>query len=207
MSVRVNLLPEATKQKDQAAQQRSLVGLAGVLLLAVLGGIYVWATMQVNDAEERLAAEEATTADLRGQQAELVGFQELADRRDRATQTLMTAMGGEVSLAALLQDVAAVMPGDAQIESLAINLPPEPDPLVPAVGTLNMTGKTLTSHAPGVERVLLSLDKIVSFRDLYLNSSTLDEPDSTVATFSLDGQVGVETRTERYAEGLPEELR
>jgi Tfp pilus assembly protein PilN len=207
MSVRVNLLPEATKQKDRAAQQRSLVGLAGVVLLAILGGIYAWATMQVNDAEEQLAVEEARTAELRGEQAELVGFQELADRRDRATQTLITAMGSEVSLAALLQDVAAVMPGDAQIESLAINLPPEPDPLVPAVGTLNMTGKTLTSHAPGVERVLLSLDKIVSFRDLYLNSSTLDDPESTVATFSLDGQVGVETRTDRYAEGLPEELR
>jgi Tfp pilus assembly protein PilN len=207
MSVRVNLLPEATKQKDRAAQQRSLVGLAAVLLLAVLGGIYAWAAMQVNDAEELLATEEARTAELRGEQAELVGFQELADRRDRATQTLITAMGSEVSLAALLQDVAAVMPGDAQIESLAINLPPEPNPEAPGVGTLNMTGKTLTSHAPGVERVLLSLDKIVSFRDLYLNSSTLDDPESTVATFSLDGQVGIETRTERYAEGLPEELR
>jgi Tfp pilus assembly protein PilN len=211
MSVRVNLLPEATKQKDKAAQQRSLVGLAGVLLLAVLGGLYVWATMQVSDAEDMLAAEEATSAQLRGERAELVGFEQLAQRRDVSDQLLVGGLSDEVSVAGVLQDIAAVMPGDAQLDSLTVTVTGAPDPADPEAaiswGSFNMNGQTLTSHAPGVERTLISLDKIVSFRDLYLNSTTLNDPESSVATFSLDGQIGPEAATDRYVDGLPEELR
>lgn len=207
MSVRVNLLPEATKQHDRASQQRSLAALAGVVLLAGLGGVYLWSSSQVNQAGEQLIAEQNRTSELRGEQAELVAFQELADRRDLSHDILVTALGDEVSFAGVLQDVAAVMPMDTQLETFAVSIPTVADPASEGVGTLSVTGKTLASHAPGVERVLLSLDKIVSFRNAYLNSSTLDENDERIATFSLDGQIGVEAETGRYANGIPEELR
>jgi Tfp pilus assembly protein PilN len=207
MSVRVNLLPEATKQRDRAAQQRSLAALAGVVLLAGLGGVYLWQSSQVSQAEDQLLAEQARTSHLRGEQAELIAFEELADRRERSDEILISALGDEVSLAGVLQDVAAVMPADTQLETFAVNIPSPSDPETDAVGTLSLTGKTLASHAPGVERVLISLDKVVSFREAYLNSSTLDEDDGRIATFSLDGQIGSEAETDRYADGLPEEWR
>jgi Tfp pilus assembly protein PilN len=207
MSVRVNLLPEATKQRDRAAQQRSLAALAGVVLLAGLGGVYLWQSSQVSQAEDQLLAEQARTSHLRGEQAELIAFEELADRRERSDEILISALGDEVSLAGVLQDVAAVMPADTQLETFAVNIPSPSDPETDAVGTLSLTGKTLASHAPGVERVLISLDKVVSFREAYLNSSTLDEDDGRIATFSLDGQIGSEAETDRYANGLPEEWR
>jgi Tfp pilus assembly protein PilN len=207
MSVRVNLLPEATKQRDRAAQQRSLAALAGVVLLAGLGGVYLWQSSQVSQAEDQLLAEQARTSHLRGEQAELIAFEELADRRERSDEILISALGDEVSLAGVLQDVAAVMPADTQLETFAVNIPSPSDPETDAVGTLSLTGKTLASHAPGVERVLVSLDKVVSFREAYLNSSTLDEDDGRIATFSLDGQIGSEAETDRYADGLPEEWR
>ena len=210
MSVRVNLLPEATKQRDRAAQQRSLAALAGVALLAGLGGVYLWQSSQVSQAEELLAIERLETSGLRGDAAELVAFEELADRREQADVTLTTSMASEVSLAGVFQDIAAVMPGDTQIDNVTINItgPPAPDgPSANDYGSFNIVGRTLTSHAPGVERLLLSLEKIVSFRELYLNSSTLTEPDEDIAAFSLDGQIGPEAATDRYREGLPEELR
>jgi Tfp pilus assembly protein PilN len=207
MSVRVNLLPEATKQRDRAAHQRSLAALVGVVFLAGLGGVYLWQSSQVSQAEDQLAAEQTRTSELRGDQAELIAFQELADRRDRSDDILMTALSDEVSLAGVLQDIAAVMPTDTQLETVAFSIATVDDPAVTGVGTLSLTGKTLTAHAPGVERVLLSLDKIVSFREAYLNSSTLDEDDGRIATFSLDGQIGVEAETGRYAHGIPEALR
>ena len=111
---------------------------------------------------------------------------------------------------------------DTQLETLAITIdrpgdpsvlgdpgeiaPPE-QPVDAPVGAFSVTGKTLTSHAPGVERVLLSLDKIVSFRELHLNSSTLDEQDEPIATFTLEGLIGPDSKTERYADGLPEDFR
>jgi Tfp pilus assembly protein PilN len=208
MSVRVNLLPEATKQRDRASQQRSIAALAGVVLLAGLGGVYLWASSQVKQAEDELIAQQAVSAELRGEQAELVAFQELADRRDQSDALLIAAMADEVSAAGLLQDIAAVLPSDTQLETLVVTMTPPDDVVLGApVGILSLTGKTLTSHAPGVERVLISLDKVVSFRQLYLNSSTLDENDERVATFSLDGQIGQEAATRRYATGLPEDLR
>jgi Tfp pilus assembly protein PilN len=207
MSVRVNLLPESTKQRDRAAQQRSIAALAGVALLAGLGGVYLWQSSQVSQAEDTLFAEQARTSELRGDQAELIAFQELADRRDRSDEILSTALSDEVSFAGVLQDVAAVLPADTQLETFAFDIPAVPDPTSEMVGTLTVTGKTLASHSPGVERVMLSLDKVVSFRDPYLNSSTLEEGDERIATFSLDGQIGPEAETGRYVNGLPEVLR
>jgi Tfp pilus assembly protein PilN len=207
MSVRVNLLPEATKQRDRAAQQRSIAALAGVVLLAGLGGVYLWQSSQVTQAEEQLVAEQLRSSELRGEQAELVVFQELADRRDRSTEVLQTTMGDEVSVAGILQDVALVMPPDTELETLDVSLAePEIDGR-PTVGTLNITGRTLTAHAPGVERVLLALDKIASLKEPYMNSSTLQETDGRVAVFSIDSQIGQEAETGRYTDGLPKESR
>jgi Tfp pilus assembly protein PilN len=208
MSVRVNLLPEATKARGRAQKQRTVVAAGFLVLLAGLGGTYVWASGQVKAAEQELAVEQARTTQLRGEQAELIAFSELADRRDASDALLTTALADEVSMAGVLQDVAATMPGDTQVETLTVTLqtPEEPTPSSP-VASFNMTGKTLTAHAPGVERVMISLDKVVSFRDLYLNSSALDELEDRIAAFSLDGQIGPEALTGRYVEGLPEELR
>jgi hypothetical protein len=207
VSVRVNLLPEATKQRSRASQQRAVAGLAGVVLLAGLGAVYWVGAAQIRTAEDELAAEQARTSQLRGEEAELIAFRELADRRDRSDELLRTALGGEVSVAGLLQDVAAVMPTDTQLETLTVQISGPTDGGSPAVGSFNATGKTLSAHAPGVERVLIQLDKVVSFSELYLNSSTLDDPEGRVATFSLDGIVGQEALTQRYVGGLPEELR
>jgi Tfp pilus assembly protein PilN len=206
-SVRVNLLPEATKARDRAAQQRGVaVSLALVFLLA-LGGVFWWLNGQVEDAESRLAVAQAQTAQLRTETEQLVAFRDLAQRRDDAMMTLQLAMGDEVGAAGILQDVAAVIPTDAQLETLSVTMAPPLADDDPAVGSFNLTGKTLASHAPGVERVLLQLDKVSGFDELYLNSSSLDEMEARVATFSLDGQLDRVVRTERYADGLPEELR
>ena len=208
MSVRVNLLPEATKQRGRENQQRLIAGGAVALVLLALGGVWFWASSQVRQAEDRLADEQAITAGLRSEQAELVAFRDLADRRERVDAVLTDSLGNEVSVAGILQDLAAVMPDDAQFDTLTINIQPEGGVASAAIGSVTITGQSLTSHAPGVERILLSLEKLATFGDLFLNSSTLDiEADDPIVTFSVDGAIQVEARTDRYAEGLPEELR
>ncbi len=207
MSVRVNLLPEATKQRGRDNQQRLLAAAAAGVLLLALGGVWWWAASQVRQAEDQLAAEQSVTAGLRAEEAELIAFRDLATRRDLATEVLVASLSDEVSLAGVLQDLAAVMPEDAQIDTLAVNLQGVPE-RTDVMGNLVITGQTLTSHAPGVERMLLALEKITTFGDLFLNSSTLDqEQEDPVAGFSLEGAVRAEARTDRYVTGLPGELR
>jgi hypothetical protein len=73
-----------------------------------------------------------------------------------------------------------------------------------------MNGKSLESHAPGVERFLISLDKVASFVDLHVSpprSRATRRTPTTGPSPSVDGQIGPEVLTGRYDDGLPEELR
>ena len=211
MSVRVNLLPEATKQRGRDNQQRLLAAAAAGALLLVLGGVWLWASGQVRQAEDQLAAEQNVTAGLRAEEAELIAFRDLADRRDQAVEVLVASLSEEVSVAGVLQDLAAVMPEDAQLDTFSLNLAAPPEDRADVVGSFNLTGQTLAAHAPGVERILLSMEKITTFGDMFLNSSSLaddlEELDDRVAAYSLDGMIRTEARTERYADGLPGEQR
>ena len=210
MSVRVNLLPQAAADKQEASRQRSMVALGAVVLLAVLGLAYWWQVARVNDAEEQLAIEQARVDEVQAEVRALGEFAELQERQRDADDALRTTLAGEVTFAGILQDLAAVIPSDAQVDSLGISVGDERvDETTGArsIGAFTMTGKTLTSHAPGVERLLISLDKIASFSNVFVTSSSLDEPDDDVASFSVEGDLGPELLTRRYADGLPEELR
>jgi Tfp pilus assembly protein PilN len=216
MSVRVNLLPQEQTARQAAARQRTGIIAGAAVLVVALGGAYVWASSQVTEAETRLAAAQDVSAGLRLEVEQLADIRELDQRRTETIELLSTTLAGEVSMAGILQDVASVIPSDTQLDALNVDITPvaadapadatlgaEPG----AIGAVNLTGKTLEAHAPGVERFLLELDKVAGFRDLYVNSSALDDPDERVATYSIDAAIGPEALTGRYWTGLPEELR
>ena len=210
MSVRVNLLPRETRARQVATRQRQGAVGGFVLLVLLLAGVYVWQVSRVNDAQAQLAVEQDETAHLQRQVDDLVEFRDLAQQREEMDTTLQVALGGEASVAGILQDVAAVMPDDTQLDTLNVHLGEEAtDDTTGAatVGSFTATGQMLTSHAPGVERLLRSLDQVAGFVDLSVGSSALDEPDEDVATFSVDGRFSPEVLTGRYVDGLPEELQ
>ncbi|MFA9429170.1 PilN domain-containing protein [Egicoccus sp. AB-alg2] len=209
MSVRVNLLPQVTREQARAAKQRRILAASGLGLLVAVGGVHWWGTGQLRDAEDRLAAAELRTAELQGEVAQMSEYRELEELGMKANASLTEAMAGEVSLAWILSDLASVMPADAQLETITINMPrPDPAAETTSVGSFTITGKTVETHAPGVEAILHELGKVAIFRNLYFNSSSLDDEEGTeVATFSVDGELAPFAKTGRYAEGLPEGLR
>jgi Tfp pilus assembly protein PilN len=210
MSVRVNLLPRETHERQAAARQRLGV-LAGVVgLLALLGLAYWWQAMQLSDAETELAEEEAVLAGLEQQLAALQEFEELEERIERDERLIASALADEVSFAAILQDVAAVMPSDAQFEQLTISssaAAPSEGIERPSWGTLSAQGSSLANHAPGLERLLLQFDKIAAFHDLFFTNSSLDDADDEIVSFNVEAELGPEILTGRYQDGIPEELR
>jgi hypothetical protein len=209
MSVRVNLLPAATRERDRAIRQRGVAGAMFLVLLLGLGSVWLVQDRKLGDLEAELAAEQAVLAALVAEEAELAAYADLDARLAAADERVRTAMSGEVSFAGALQDVAAVTPPDTGLTTLTIDIerPAEGTEAVvgASVGTVNLGGHSLTGHAPGVERILLELDKVYHFDEPFFNSSTLDE--EGVATFNLD--VGLQPRsvTGRYDEGVPEDLR
>jgi Tfp pilus assembly protein PilN len=211
VTVRVNLIPQEVEERNRAQRQRVITAASGATFLAVLAVAGVWKTGQVADAEDELAQEQATLAALQAEQSELQEFEVLETRLEDSTATLSTLLGGEMSMAGILQDVAAVMPDDAELANLNIaasdgdTAVAGPGETGISVGNVTLGGRTLNGHAPGLERFMLEFEKVSSFQQLFFTSSTLDE--QGVADFTIDFQLGPGVLTGRYLQGLPEELR
>ena len=212
MTARVNLLPQATREGARQATGRLIVGAVLLVVVLALGGVYWWNVTQIRDAEDRLAEAERTTAELQAEEAELANFADLEDRLERASEIIAGAMSSEVSLAGFLQDVALVMPADVQLDTLNVSFVGAVEEEVVEVGEFVATGRTVASHAPGVERLLLDFEKAATLQDIFLSTSVLQETEEQpelegVTNFSFDGRINATAQTRRYVEGLPEELR
>lgn len=213
-NVRVNLLPQESRDRERASRARAIAaGGFGVLLLAI-GGAWYYTGTQVDDANAELAAEQETLNVLRADLAELSEFAELNSRAEAAEEGLAVVLGNEVSLAGLMQDLAAVMPTDTELQAMNTTIDTNRAPTLgdvrPSVGVVAMQGRTIRGHAPGVERLLLELDKLAVLDDIFVSNSTLEENElvtTDVASFSLEADLGREALTGRYLNGLPEEMQ
>lgn len=213
MSVRVNLLPRETFAQQEAARQRLLAGVAGLVLLAVLGGVYLLQMNALSNARDERDVAQAELHQLEAREAQLAEFGDLEQRIRERQEVIATALAGELSFAGMLQDIAAVMPTDAALSDFDVSAVEDTGPDGQAVreivARIVANGESLQGHAPGLERLLLQFDKIASFFDIYVTNSELDEEDTDndVAVFTVEVDVGQEARTGRYVEGVPEELR
>lgn len=210
MLVQVDLLPREAAEREAAARRRTLLIVAFVLFVAALAVATVQQQGRITEAEARLAVEQEALAALQTDQAALSEFAALEADVTQAHAQLIAGLGDEVSFAAVLQDVASVTPPDVQLTSLKVSLDLDAvvDPAVAGpVGTLVAVGLSATDHAPGLERLLLELDKVAALHELFFTSSLLEEPSLPYPTFTVESRVGTESRTGRYADGLPEELR
>lgn len=213
-NVRVNLLPDDVRKKGESNRANGIIAGSFVLLLVLIAGAWWVLQQRVDDARVELATEDETLTALRADLAELSEFQELQARAQSTDQDVATILGNEVSLAGLFQDVAAVMPTDVELQDLSVTVDVTTEPTLgderPPIGLVAMTGRTLQGHAPGVERLLLELDKLAELDDLFMTNSTLEENDlvsGDVAAFTVEADLGQEALTGRYRGGIPEELR
>lgn len=211
--VRVNLLPPEVGERERARRERGigLAAVVGVLLILVV--LYVVQVAQVGQARDQLAIEQQRVSELQAELAELAEYRDLAAQREEAFALLSAVLITETSYAGVLQNLAAVFPTDAELTNLTLaTLDVEGGVVTPELGdvripygTLTATGRTLARFAPGIERLLLDLDKIAAFSDVYLTSSMIDADEAVAFTVEVD--LGEELRTRRYVEGLPEGLR
>lgn len=213
---RVNLLPRETEERE--AGRRAMAGLAvvGLVFVAILVGLFFLQNSRVNDAEERLRAAEDRRAEVQAEVQDLQAYADLAQRRDTMLEVLTATMSTEVSLAGILQDVAAVMPNDAALTNMTVSMFTDPqtneefDLGGPAFGQLSASGETLRGHAPGVERFVIEFDKVAAFFNIYVSNSTQEIDEDLpveITTFNIQADLGPEVFTARYLDGLPEGLR
>jgi hypothetical protein len=123
---------------------------------------------------------------------------------------LTTAMGDEIAVARVLNDVSLSLPGTSSLTALTLSR----DDAVPAAGEVDLgdtvanlllSGYSIERYAPGVEGVLLQFDQVSGLDLTYLNTAALAEIATVgVTSFDANGLLNDAIYTNRYAEGLPE---
>lgn len=209
MSVSVNLLPDEVRANERAVVARIIAGASAGVFLAALGGVWLWQQSQVDDAEAALAAQQAENAELQAEITELAPFATLTQERDAAASAVTTALGREASLAGVLQDLSSVLPPTAELTGVTLAM--ADSSAAPAVGgrrlvegRMSVQGQVLVGIAPGVERMLVAVDRVAAFDNAFVGTTTTVDD---VTAFTMELELGPEVLSERYSTESQEDVR
>jgi hypothetical protein len=210
VSVRVNLLPGQVRERSTTRRGSFLAALLVLLAIAGMAFLFLAKRGAVDDA---IADRDAAQAEVNRLQAEVQAlgqFQALADELAAGNGLLVTAMGDEIAVARVLNDVSLSLPSTSSLTALTLTRDEteatagEPE-LGDAVANLLLSGYSIERYAPGVEGVLLQFDQVDGLVLTYLNTAALaDIATVQVTSFDANGLLTEEIFTGRYAEGLPE---
>jgi type IV pilus assembly protein PilM len=195
---RITLLPREVVESQ--AQRRQLVVALG--LLAGFGVLLMAVTLlrsgSVADAKEDADSEEARTATLQQDVADLQDVSDLAAQIGSRRTTAETVLEGDIAWTSLVQQVAAAMPNDQWLTAVTANRDVSTGGL-PTV-TFNVTG--FDQSAPG--RWLQRMADVPALQDAWVSNSTVStgaETTRELVTFTSDA-----TLTDRALSGRADDL-
>jgi cell division protein FtsB len=212
MSVRVNLLPQEVHTARAGRRATNVTILLVLLFVALLGGLYVLKLQEIQQAEEERDAVQAEVDRLEAEVASLEQFRQLADELEARNAILASAMAREVSYARLLNDMSLAFPANASLRTLQVTAQDPADApggvsFGDSVAIIAYNGYSVERYAPGVETVIIEFDKVDHLFATYLTAAQTEEVgDTEVTGFSGTVQVDDDAYTQRYADGLPEEV-
>lgn len=210
MTVRINLLPSSIQERESARRANVALVLLVILFIAGLVFLYFTKSASVDRAVESRDAAQAEVNQLQAQVQALAAFQALADELAAGNTLLTTAMGDEIAVARILNDVSLSLPSTASLTSLTLSrddvaAAADTVELGDTVANLLVAGYSIERYAPGVEGVLLQFDQVTGLVLTYLNTAAAaDIAGVAVTSFDANGLMTEEIFTNRYAEGLPE---
>ena len=145
----VNLLPPDILQAQRYRRLTSAVLAAGALALLLVVAFYFIQSGRLGSVNEQIEAQNATNASIQAGIAEKQKFADLQAEAQAQQQLLDAAYAGEVSFSALLMDFSRVIPSDAYVDNLAIQLtglsaPPAEGATAGLVGTITAGGQAVS---------------------------------------------------------------
>lgn len=208
-----NLLP--ARYAERLAERRwarvTALVIVTVLGLLVLAGLNQ--SRQLQRAEKQRNTEQARNAELVARRAQLVPFRQLADSIVGRERLLATAMGTQVSWAAVLSNLAVAFPADASLTSLTAestlpafgSVPPvKPGAEGSVIGQTALKGYSVAKFTPGVDGILQRLVTVTGLTEPRLQVGARTEIGARPVT-TFDGNAFVDARalSGRYTQGLP----
>jgi Tfp pilus assembly protein PilN len=197
----VNLLPPELRQKAAVRRTTSLVILAGVVVLAVIGFFYFLATMSLSRAKDDLQAQQATNANLQSQIAELQKFGTLQAELKQKQQLLQTVFLDEIQWSGILTDVSRIIPSDSYLTSFTGQIsatgtaPAAGATTTPLVGNISFAGQALGTDT--LASWLTRLDQVKGWVNAWMSSATESGAFSSIYTFNSGVDLTGDALTQR----------
>ncbi len=139
----VNLLPPELLSRQKTRRLTSLIVLAGVGALVLLGAFWFLEQRKLSGVNDDVAAQNATNAAVQQQITGLQSFQNLQAEAQAKQQLLAQAFSGEVSFSGILMDLSRVIPSDAYLTSFDAGLAAATSTTTPPVTTGGAPATTL----------------------------------------------------------------
>jgi Tfp pilus assembly protein PilN len=117
---RVNLLPREIRVRRLVRRQRAGMGAALAALLVLLGLWYVLDARQLDDARKHADRERAVADGLRSRQAQLQPYADLQAQVAAVTQLRGVVYAHEIRFSGVMQDVAAIVPGNVWLTQMSV---------------------------------------------------------------------------------------
>jgi Tfp pilus assembly protein PilN len=118
----VNLLPPDILQAQRYRRITSGVILAGLLALVLVFAFYLLKSNELSGVNEDIEAQNATNASIQASIAEKQRFADLQATAQARQELLSSAFEGEVSFSELLMDFSRVIPSDAYVDTLTLQI-------------------------------------------------------------------------------------
>jgi hypothetical protein len=117
---RIDLLPRQLVEQRLVRRQRTGVGAAFLVLLALLGVWYLLESRQLTRAQDQADQEQAVAGGLQAQRAQLQPLADLEGQIAVADQLKASVYRREIRFSGVLRDISAIVPNDVWLTSMAV---------------------------------------------------------------------------------------
>jgi Tfp pilus assembly protein PilN len=196
----VNLLP-AEYRRDRLEVFKSpptpvlALGLAGVVVVAMLVGGFIVENSKVSDKRRTLDSLQTELSATPGPRQRSSHEAELLQSRDQRVATLNTALTGRIAWDRVLRNLSSVLPDDVWLSSLKAGASTGAESTPAASGAASTAGEdfVLNGYAysqDGVARLLARLEVVPDLSDVQLQKSEKTEvAGRPVVTFAVEAAV------------------
>jgi Tfp pilus assembly protein PilN len=199
---RVNLLPPELRERQATRRRTTMVALAGLAALFLLGLFYFLQTVSLSTARGDLAEQQAANAQLSQKVSDLQPYADLQQQLEAKRQLKDSLYLNEVSWSGVLLDVSRVIPDTAYLSTLAGSLTaPEVGVVEPTTPSANLIGSmSFAGVAEGTGTIagwLTRLERIEGWVNPWVNSATENGSSTGIYQFDSGVDLTIDAATDR----------
>jgi Tfp pilus assembly protein PilN len=202
----VNLLPPELRERQAIRRTTSLVVVAGLAVLALIGIFYFFQVQRLSQTQSDLEAQQSRNAQLESQIASLQQFADLQAELAQKEALVAEIFANEVSWSSALLDVSRVIPDASYLTNLTGQITPtiagevvtEPTGGTPETTLIgNMTFAGVANQTETIATWITRLEEVQGWVNAWVNSAQEDTPFSRIYTFSNGLDLTQEATTAR----------